>query len=150
MKNFEKFETEIMRIVREGHNIAIQNRFPVRCEDILCVKCDCFGTGERCIDKRREWMESEYKERPKLTKQERKFCELFEGKDVWFATDSDDRNTMPIVYTSKPVKGIRSWSGGYIKSKSLRQFIDAKFDFIKWEDKEPWNIEDLLKLEVKE
>ena len=150
MKNFEKFEKEIMEIVREGYNIAIQNGLPIRCQDILCAECDCHGTGRTCKDEKRKWMESEYKERPKLTKQERKFCELFEGKDVWFATDNDDSNTMPVVYTSKPVKGIRSWSGRYIKSKSLRQFIDAKFDFIKWEDEEPWYISELLKLEVKE
>ena len=27
--------------------------------------------------------------------------------------------------------------------------FDIKFDFIKWEDEDPWSIEDLKKLEVK-
>lgn len=150
MKNFEKFETEIMEIVREGYNIAIQNGLPIRCQDILCVKCDCHGTGRTCKDEKRKWMESEYKERPKLTKQERKFCELFEGKDIWFATDKDSISKIPVVYTEKPVKNAFAWSGDNIITQNFRLFIDAKFDFIKWEDEEPWSIEDLLKLEVEE
>ena len=148
MKNFEKFEKEIMEIVREGYNIAIQNGLPIRCQDILCAECDCHGTGRTCKDEKRKWMESEYKERPKLTKQERKFCELFEGKDVWFATDKDCQSC--IVYTEKPIKRDFQWTGHHIQTINIRDFIDAKFDFIKWEDEEPWHISELLKLEVKE
>lgn len=149
MKNFEKFETEIMRIVREGHNIAIQNGFPVRCENISCVKCDCYGTGEQCRDKRREWMESEYKERPKLTKKERKFLELLEGKDIWMV-----RNKIGTlyIYTIRPVKGCDDWSAsGYVctvRYYGIFDVLEIEFKFIQWEDEEPWDIEELLKLEV--
>lgn len=145
MKNFEKFEKEIMEIVKKGYNIAIQNGLPIRCEDIRCVKCDCSGT-EKCREEKQKWMECEYKERPKLTKQERKFCELFEGKDVWFAMDKDCQ--FCIVYTEKPIKRDFQWTGHHIQTINLRDFIGAKFDFIKWEDEEPWSIEELLKLKV--
>lgn len=151
MKNFEKFEKEIMRIVREGHNIAIQNGFPVRCENISCVKCDCYGTGEQCRDKRREWMESEYKERPKLTKKERKFLELLEGKDIWMV-----RNKIGTlyIYTIRPVKGCDDWSAsGYactVRYYGIFDVLEIEFKFIQWEDEEPWSVEELLKLEVEE
>lgn len=148
MKNFEKFETEIMHIVEYGHTFAVVNGKPVNCMTATCNSCE-LQTND-CFKDRYRWMFSEYKERPKLTKQERKFCELFEGKDVWFATEKDSIHKIPVVYKEKPVKKASTWSGSSITTQSFRLFIDAKFDFIKWEDKEPWHISELLKLEVEE
>jgi hypothetical protein len=150
MKNFEKFETEIMRIVREGHNIAIQNGFPVRCENIFCIKCDFNGIGGQCRDKRREWMESEYKEHPKLNKFEKALCESLQKG--WFARDKADN--FWYLYDHKPKKDKDVWrSIGKTITQQIRM-VDAspkiKFDFIKWEDEEPWSVAELLKLEVEE
>lgn len=39
--------------------------------------------------------------------------------------------------------------GGFLGSLS-RYFKNVKFDFIKWSDEEPWAVEDLLKLEVRD
>lgn len=90
-----------------------------------------------------------YQKTPKLTKKERLFCELMgrgyfarsaagtlwwceekPEKDMTFnAWRCDDENpSMPVVV----------WA------------TKTCFDFIQWEDSEPWAVEDLLKLEVEE
>ena len=149
MKNFEKFETEIMRITSCGSSVAVVKGVPQHCNKTDCKDCDFHGC-RNCVHRRFQWFYEEYKERPKLTKKERKFLELLEGKDVWFATEKDSIHKIPVVYTEKPVKNASTWSGSNIITQSFRLFIDVKFDFIKWEDKEPWHISELLKLEVEE
>lgn len=152
MKNFEKFEKEIMEITRKGYAVALSNNKLIDCGSIICPDCDWSSNNNKdsfcCSARKILWLYKEYIERPKLSKQERKFCELFEGKDVWFATDKDCQSC--IVYTEKPIKRDFQWTGHHIQTINIRDFISAKFDFIKWEDEEPWNIEDLLKLEVEE
>ena len=101
--------------------------------------------GLSCGDRKIMWAVQEHVEKPKLTKQERKFCELLEGKDVWFATDKTDN--MPYIYKEEPERHTSVWHGNTAPTSKFRQFCDAKFSFIKWEDK-PWHINDLLALEV--
>ena len=103
--------------------------------------------GLRCGDRKMMWAVQEHVEKPKLTKQERKFCELLEGKDVWFATDKTDN--MPYIYKEEPERHTSVWHGNTTPTSKFRQFCDAKFSFIKWEDK-PWHINDLLALEVED
>ena len=66
------------------------------------------------------------------------FLNLLLPKSKYIARD---RNNKLYVYTEKPVR----WSCYQI---SADIFGDI-FSFIKWEDEEPWGIEDLKKLEVK-
>ena len=147
MKNFEKFEKEILEIVRDRSTIAVVNNKPARCSTLTCDEC-AFSRG-CCTRERYEWLYREYVEAPKLTKQERRFCELFEGKEVWLAKDNFSPNSTPIVYKNKPTRVTFSWQGNTVSTTDLRRFLDAPFSFIKWED-EPWHISDLLKLEVEE
>lgn len=58
------------------------------------------------------------------------------------------------VFDSLPIKGHNGWRienismcDYYYISKKL---FDNMFNFIKWKDEEPWSIEDLKKLEVKD
>lgn len=143
MTNFEYYKDEILKMCREGDGVRV---FALTNPNKLykhngnpCCSCFC---------ELLEWLYSEYKERPKLSKQERKFCELFEGKDMWFAVDKDCQ--FCIVYTEKPTRRDFQWTGHHIQTTNIRDFIGAKFDFIKWEDEEPWSIEELLNLEVEE
>ena len=149
MKNFEKFEKEIMEIIKNGHTFAVVNGKPVNCMTATCNSCELQTNA--CFKDRYRWMFSEYKERPKLTKRERKFCELFEGKDVWLV-----RNKVGTlyIYTIKPVKGCDDWSAsGYVctvRYYGIFDVLEIEFKFIQWEDEEPWSVEELLKLEVEE
>lgn len=73
------------------------------------------------------------------------FLNLLLPKSKYIARD---RNNKLYVYTEKPVRWSCYWSlrGSYQISADI--FGDI-FSFIKWEDEEPWGIEDLKKLEVK-
>lgn len=81
---------------------------------------------------------------PKLTKRERAFCELV--GDGWIARD--ECGTI-IWYDNKPCKRDIEWFA-YGEYFNLDIFNEIPFMFIEWEDDEPWAVEDLLKLEVKE
>ena len=57
-----------------------------------------------------------------------------------------EKNGFLLVYTEKPIKILETWG---LANYALMNMFDIKFDFIKWEDEDPWSIEDLKKLEVK-
>ena len=146
MTNFEYYKDEILKMCREGDGVRV---FALTNPNKLykhngnpCCSCSC---------ELLEWLYSEHKERPKLTKQERKFCELFEGKDVWLVRNKAGNL---YIYTIKPVKMCDGWfTSGHVcttRYYSIFDVLGTKFDFIKWEDKEPWSVEKLLKLEVEE
>lgn len=86
-------------------------------------------------------------ERPKLTKRERLYCELVE--EGWLARDSD--SCLWLYINKIPKKFSSSWDADTTNADVLElnvpNFSNA-FSFIKWEDEQPWSIEDLLKLEV--
>lgn len=61
----------------------------------------------------------------------------------WIARDKNGRLC---VYPGKPSKAVTSWcTSGY----RFFDLFNHLFGMVKWEDDEPWNTEDLLKLEVK-
>ena len=66
MKNREKFEKEIMDIACSGHSIAFDKEANklTACNKINCSECVfcSIGSTTNCLDKIKEWCESEYKE----------------------------------------------------------------------------------------
>ena len=70
MKNREKFAKEILDIACSGRSIAVtkENKI-VYCSDIPCESCmfnSCgkhIGRAQVCLDRLREWSESEYVEK---------------------------------------------------------------------------------------
>lgn len=80
MKNREKFAKEILDIACSGRSIAVtkENKI-VYCSDILCKSCmfdSCgkyIGRSQACLDRLREWSESEYVEKPTITSKEKAF-----------------------------------------------------------------------------
>lgn len=147
MKNFEKFEKEILEIVEKHNTFAVIDGKPAPCITSACN--DCMLKCNDCFADRYRWLFSEYVEHPKLTKRERKFCELFEGKDVWVARD---RSGSLYLYDKKPYKECNEYWCANIRGNTMDSIVftiaELDFSFIKWADEEPWNIEELLKLEV--
>ena len=154
MKNKEKFAKEIFDIACRGDSIAItvSNNEIVPCGSIECEKC-IFKVKEyeECSNKIKKWCESEYIERPTLTKNEKLYLDMIKPDYMYIARD---RNKSLFIYSEMPYRNNCSiiWKVGSFNN--LRQVPDSlkdiNFDFIKWEDKEPWSIEDLKTLEVKE
>lgn len=81
----------------------------------------------------------ERKEKPKLNEDEKAILKvLLNEKYKWIARDKND---WLYVYASKPKKGITIWEN---TGSPMMPFVHL-FNFIKWEDEEPYLIEDLLK-----
>lgn len=62
----------------------------------------------------------------------------------WIARDKNGRLC---VYPGKPSKAVTSW--GCALGHRFFDLFDHLFKMVKWEDEEPWKIDDLLKLDVK-
>lgn len=147
MTNFEFYKKEIKAI---GFNFGIARSGKLlKCSSFPCV--DCAFCCNECSEHKFKWLceeREENKEQPKLTKNERKLCEILQ--EGYIAKES---NGVMAFYKDKPQK-IREmyWGvlGSYSNTISDYMFADCDFSFITWEDEEPWKVEDLLKLEVEE
>lgn len=158
MKNREKFAKEILDIACNGGSIAVtKDNKVVCCNDINCESCmfdSCskhIGHSQACYDRVREWAESEYIEKPTITSKEKMFLDLLLAKWKYIARDADEKL---YVFDLVPSKKRNSWC---IESVFICNYYNISenlfgkmFDFIKWEDEEPWSIEDLKKLKVKD
>ena len=85
-------------------------------------------------------------ERQKISKRDKCFLEYLNEKYKYIARDKDEDL---YFYTEKPEKSIEEeyegWNGYAFK---ITDIFGVNFPMIKWEDEEPWSIEDLKKLEV--
>lgn len=150
MKNKEKFKKEIVDIACNGNTIAVSKvaRKPIACEKNNCANCYRCHDFLFCDKERlKEWAESEYIEKPVISKKDRAFLEYL-GTVINYITRDMDGGLF--IYISKPHKLIDCWeSSGCETDKSLKSF-KLDFPMIKWSDSEPWFIDDLKKLEVVE
>ena len=120
-------------------------------EDKACIcskeqREKCYGKS--CLECKTEWLKSEHKEKITLSETERVILENLSKIFKWIVRDGD---LNLYVYTTKPIKSERcpGWDlkiddVGYEMVEKL-YFFNHLFRFIKWEDSEPYNIEELLK-----
>lgn len=150
MKNREKFAKEILDIACKGRHIAVTKLCEITsCCDTDCMKC-LFDTDVDCDISLEQWSESEYIEKPTITPKEKAFLDLILPKYKYIARDND--TTKLYLYIDRPSKHSTYWLPELEDSayELLYKPLDIKFDFIKWEDEEPWSIDDLKKLEVRD
>ena len=155
MKNREKFAKEILDIACKGGRLAvIKGNKVVDCDGLSCEQCLFSEPGpftNYCNDEAPiRWAESEYVEEPAITLREKNFLDLLLPDCKYIARDNINNNLY--IYYNKPRRN--SMKGSWITDNSncfyvSRDMYGNMFDFIKWEDEEPWSIEDLKKLEVK-
>lgn len=148
MKNKEKYTKEIVDIVCEDVSFGVDKRTgsPASCRELHCGKCLLNEMNRyACYDSRKEWADSEYVERPVISKSDRTFLDYIRDEDKYIARDA---NGKLFTYKSKPCKieSFGSWTDANYDGLYLKCNVD--FPMIKWGDDEPWLIEDLKKLEV--
>ena len=150
MKNKEKYASEIIEIACSGNVVAVSKVTgkPIGCENNSCEDCDRYNDF-LCFRKERlkEWAESEYIEKPVISKRDRAFLECI-GKGIKYITR--DMNGGLFIYVIKPHKLIDCWGSCGVEPNKSLEFFKLDFPMIKWSDSEPWLIEDLRKLEVVE
>lgn len=170
MTNYEYYKDEIMEIVKNGGSLAINKNTEKLCvcQDILCDEClfvrSIAPCTSACRDARKAWLNSEYKSvAPTITVDEKLLLSML-NRNAWIARDSETADNSLFLYLAKPIKVQISWVISEVRnykglvfdlmnplyrSMTILNFDNIKFDFIKWEDDEPWQVKDLLKLEVK-
>lgn len=96
--------------------------------------------GRICKECRLEWLKREHKEKIKLSDAERVILENLDKSYEWIAKDEDGNL---YIYELKPYKGSGDWCD--LKNEQELSAFNHLFQFIKWEDEAPYNIEELLK-----
>ena len=146
MKNKEKYAKEIVEITCDGSCVAVDKATenPVSCNNIACIDCTLSNKGG-CKIALKEWAESEYIEKPVISKRDKAFLEYLSVNIQYIARDMSGRL---YIYVRKPYKQIDCWSSSACETEKTLWMFNVDFPMVKWEDDEPWLIEDLKKLEV--
>lgn len=166
--NYEKFKSRIITLFSRGMTLAVIDGDPCCCRDnsgvipdAICECCDFRGMGS-CEEARVKWLYAEYTEQPKLTKQEMAFLVALDPSFQYVARDKKGHLSF---FRIKPEKNLflEKWDIPNRKCEEQRLFYSAptclsfmeeqrlfsfRFDFIIWEDDEPWSVKNLLRLEV--
>ena len=149
MKNKEKYAKEIIEIACSGNVVAVSKVTgkPIGCENNSCEDCDRYNDF-LCFRKERlkEWAESEYIEKPVISKKDRAFLEYL-GKELKYIVRSKSDNLM--AFQNSAEKREDGWVIGSGALKSLQK-LNIDFPMVKWSDDSPWLIENLKQLEVVE
>lgn len=144
MKNKEKFAIDIAEIACNNNSFAIDKRTEkvCSCNYVRCDNC-LFYDKNGCDTTRREWADSEYVKKPVISKKDRAFLEYIKDGYKYIARDL---NGSLWLYTTKPERNREIWfsNPGFVNLKR----ISVDFPMVKWNDSEPWKIDDLEKLEV--
>lgn len=148
MKNKEKFEKELMEIACKYGAVNERTGELKGCSETTCEYCLFrYRSKGSCKEEMKAWLESEYIEKPVISKKDRAFLEYLNANINYIARDMDGSL---YVYIRKPFKVFDYWKVvGFEKSKSLRM-VGIDLPMVKWSDDSPWLIEDLKQLEVVE
>lgn len=103
------------------------------CDGIICTECN---------KRTAEWLEQEYQEHITLTDDEKAILRSLDEKWKWLAKN---KNGLLFLHEEKPYKYINGamWENNGWRYKL--EIFNHLFKFIKWEDEEPYNIDELLK-----
>lgn len=150
MKNKEKYAKEIIDIACRGDDFAFDKNLHmvVSCGCVNCYDCLFYKSG--CIEERINWSESEYIEKPVISKRDKAFLECLDKQYEYLARDASGEL---YIYITKPCKQIDCWNSSVaceVKGQEPLRMFNVDFPIVKWSDEEPWSIEDLKKLEVVE
>jgi hypothetical protein len=149
MKNKEKYAKEIVEIACDGNDIAFNKNTGKleSCESLNCHEC-LFSRydNKSCNDVIREWAESEYIEKPVISKMDRAFLEYLREDAKWMTKENGSEISVWMTQPNKD-KYTNMWTDGLYNCLST---FNIDFPMVKLSDSKPWLIEDLKKLEVVE
>lgn len=146
MKNKEKYASEIIEIACKYGAVNERTGELNGCSEIICEHCLFRERGiMRCEEKMKVWLESEYIEKPVISKRDRAFLDYINANVHYIARDLDG---VLYVYTNNPCKANNYWSTTEFEINKGLRMVDIDLPMVKWSDDSPWLIEDLKKLEV--
>lgn len=149
MKNKEKYAKEIIEIACKYGAVNERTGELKGCSEIICEHCLFRKRGiSRCKEKMKAWLESEYIEKPVISKRDRSFLDYL--RDRWKYMARDNISNAVYVFTEIPEKsevGHFAYTG---EARRISSDFNVVFPMVKLSDSEPWLIKDLKKLEVVE
>lgn len=152
MKNKEKYTKEIVDIVCEDVSFGVDKRTgsPASCRELHCGKCLLNEMNRyACYDSRKKWADSEYVERPVISKNDRSFLDYIGNTYKYIVRDRDGK-----LFVCKKVYAVKyEWFTRGCVAGSDYTYIsgfDVQFPMVKNISPTVWSIEDLKKLEVVE
>lgn len=137
MKNKEKYAKEIIDIVCRGDDFAFDknSHMVASCGCVNCYDCLFYKSG--CVEERMNWSESEYIERPVISKRDRAFLEYLDKQYEYLARDKSGEL---YIYITKPCKQIDCWNSSVaceVKGQEQLRMFNVDFPIVKWSDEEP-------------
>lgn len=155
--NFDQYKEEILTVLKDYDSFALTrtgNKI-VPCSTIPCFHCKFSVEGIPCSFLKAQFLYQKVepeKNKITITKNEKAYLNLLSSEAKYMARDK--RGTL-CVYNSCPQKDECDFNFWMVEDDTAfltieydPWFKDIEFSFIKWEDDEPWSIEDLLALEV--
>lgn len=117
MKNKEKYAKEIVEIVCEGCALAVSKETgkPVKCVNIKCSECTLGGSG-MCSTMIKEWAESEYTEKPVISKKDKAFLDCLVEDFKYMARD---KINVLYAYGKEPYKSNKQATHGAHARRSI-------------------------------
>lgn len=134
MNNFDKVKEELALQDIQKYNTA---QFTL-CSVIHKVKNER-GCTDRSCSECVKWLAEEYVEPIVLSEAERTILENVDKEYKYIARDKDGKISF---FTDRPYKIVGDYWGN--TNKTGRIIFNNLFQFIKWEDTEPYNIAELL------
>ena len=139
MKNKEKRLEDILDNFKHFGRVAKNGELGLCTRGIHCD--DCIFTYAICEYEKEQWLEQEYKEPSKLTEDEKA---ILRNVDKQYKYIARDKNKDLYLYSKKPLNQECEWRVIVYGNNSELKAFNHLFQFISWEDDEPYLIEDLL------
>lgn len=135
--------TELEYFLKKEHSynytfckVAHVVKYKASCGSKLCEECEMFKSGNEIL----KILLSEHKEKPKLTDDEKAILRNLPKKCEYIIRNWN--NKLFLTEGKPQKKGDYYWGyKGYCYELDIFEHL---FQFIKWEDEEPWSIKKLL------
>ncbi|MBQ8043091.1 MAG: hypothetical protein IJ272_02940 [Clostridia bacterium] len=132
----------LLEQMRNMSDEELAKKIPIEFKDLGCwtLKCEHIN----CLNCRVNWLKSEHKEPIKLSDAERIILENISEHYKYITRDA---NGNLFIYQVPPVKIDKRWFCN-LTSVHISSFVmfNDLFQFIKWEDTQAYNIQELLEV----
>lgn len=144
MKNFEKFEKELLEMAKTNDNLCISKKDnkPHKSVGMNCSDCLLKSDTATCRNMLVQWLYEEYKEPIKLSRLEYELLKYFKKLGFEYIVRDEDGDYV-YMYSDKVHKGKSGWFYERGDVEALRLFKDY-FQFVEWADEEPYSIQAIL------
>lgn len=147
MTNGEKYREELLEKAEEGNFPAVT--LDGKISD--CARCDCSscllnGLGDGCVSSLIKWLYEEYKVPVELHQFTVDFLnKILKAGYRWVARDEMGNGMTLNFYDSEPKKTRNVWATRGTYFNAMEFLFEDDFQFIKWNDEEPYDIAELLR-----